>query len=68
MYKKSPKATHLQVILLEVEPISRFHQRISLKFHQMISALIQNLLHDERSEPLGFELACPQGILILVID
>jgi hypothetical protein len=34
----------------------------------MISALLYYLLHDEWYEPHGFELACPHGILILVID
>jgi len=55
-------------MLLEVEPISRIHQSISLKVHQMIRALLYNLLHYERSEPHEFELTCPQGILVLVID
>jgi hypothetical protein len=40
MYKKSPKATHLRVILLEVEPISRLRQSISLKVNQTISTLL----------------------------
>jgi hypothetical protein len=68
MYKKSPKATHLRVILLEVEPISRLHQSISLKVHHNICTLLENLLHDERSKPHVFKIAFPQGILILVID
>jgi hypothetical protein len=68
MYKKSPKVTYLWVILLEVKLISRLRQSISLKVNQTISSLLKYLLHDERSKSHGFELACPLGILILVID
>jgi hypothetical protein len=60
--------TNLRVILLEVEPISRLRQGISFKFNQMVSTLLQDLFHNERSEPHGFELACPQGIFVLIID
>jgi hypothetical protein len=34
------QATNLRVILLEVEPISRLRQGISLKFNQMVSTLL----------------------------
>jgi hypothetical protein len=51
--------TKLRVILLEVEPISRLCQGISLKFNQTISALLQDLFHNERFEPHEFELARP---------
>jgi hypothetical protein len=60
--------TNLRVILLEVEPISRIHQGISFKINQMVSTLLQDLFHNEWSEPHGFELACPQGIFVLIID
>jgi hypothetical protein len=62
------QVTNLRVILLEVEPISRLHQGISFKFNQTVSTLLQDLFHNERSEPHGFELACPQGIFVLIID
>jgi hypothetical protein len=60
--------TNLRLILLEVEPISRLRQAISFKVNQMVRALIQDLFHNERSEPHGFELSFPKGIFFLIID
>jgi len=34
------QVTNLRVILLKVEPISRLHQRISLKINQTVSTLL----------------------------
>jgi hypothetical protein len=60
--------TKLRVILLGVEPISRLHQGVSFEINQTVSALIQDLFHNEQSKPHGFKLACPQEIFVLIID
>ena len=58
----------LGIILLDIEPISRLRQLISIKINQGISSFFQDLFNNKGDIPHGFELACPQGIIFLGIN